>query len=341
LRAAIEALQSVFEAASYPLAGTPEHNHFLPTALGAVRPTCLAPESFVEGELRRPGEIVMADLPGFRDFCAAYAAANLRASGKDALALPLTLPRAPARRDLYATDLARLIDTPAYRATLAEAWRPALAGVSRLGLPAILGLATAADAWRDLSERLQVSLFEIPILPPSVPGMRLYTVLRGALEAAGGRLTVGTTVNGWLPTSASSGAPVLGVVADTAAGPRCYAASAVILATGGFRHGGLAAPSASRAIETVFDLPVQTGADWFEPVYWRSQPYSRFGVAVNDGMQPVDAASESLYPNLWAIGGLVAGADRIGEGCREGVDLATAWRAVSQLTLPVLSPMPS
>ena len=80
-------------------------------------------------------------------------------------------------------------------------------------------------------------------------------------------------------------------------------------------------------------------ADWFEPAYWRSQPYARFGVVVNDAMQPVDAAGEPLYPNLWAAGGLLAGADRIGEGCREGVDLATAWCAVNSLTLPALLPM--
>jgi glycerol-3-phosphate dehydrogenase subunit B len=339
LRAALGALQSLFTAANYPLEGQLDHNHFLPTALGAIRPTCLAPESFLAGELRQPTEMALADLPGFRDFYAAYAAANLRAAGYAARSLPLTLPRAPARRDLYATDLARLIDTAAYRASLADAWRPSLAGVSRLGMPAILGLAAQAAAWHDLSDRLDVDLFEIPILPPSVPGMRLYNVLRDAVEAAGGRVTIGPAVCGWLPGTAAAGAAVLGVVAGTAGGPRHYSAKAVILATGGFRHGGLVSPGPNRAVETVFDLPVLTGTEWFEPVYSRSHPYTRFGVVVNDNMQPVDTAGLPLYPNLWAAGGLLAGADRIGEGCREGIDLATTWRAVSQLTLPGLLPL--
>jgi glycerol-3-phosphate dehydrogenase subunit B len=341
LRAAGKSLHTLFAAAGYPLLGSLEHNHFLPTALGAVRPTCLAPEAFVEGELRQAGEIVLADLPGFRDFYPAYAAANLAAAGTTARPLPLPLPRAPARRDLYATDLARLIDTAAYRGALAEAWRPALTGVRRLGLPAILGLDAPAAAWRDLSERLDVLLFEIPILPPSVPGLRLYNILRQAVEAAGGRVTVGPSVCGWLPSTSMSGAPVLGVVAETAGGPRFYAASAVVLATGGFRHGGLVAPGPGQAIEPVFDLPVRTTAEWFKPVYWRSHPYSRFGVVVNSDMQPVDAAGEPLFPNLWVVGGLLAGADRIGEGCREGVDLASAWRAVSGLNLPRLSALPA
>jgi glycerol-3-phosphate dehydrogenase subunit B len=148
-------------------------------------------------------------------------------------------------------------------------------------------------------------------------------------------------VRGWLTGGATTGAAVLGVVADTAGGPRHYSAKAVILATGGFRHGGLAAPGPNRAVETVFDLPVLTATEWFEPAYWRSHPYTRFGVVVNDNMQPVDGAGQPLYPNLWAAGGLLAGADRIGEGCREGIDLATAWRAASLLTLSGLSPLSS
>ena len=140
----MESLQSLFAAANYPLVGTVDHNHFLPTALGAVRPTCLAPESFVAGELRYPDEVVLADLPGFRDFYAAFAAANMSAAGKTARSLPLPLPRAPARRDLYATDLARLIDTIAYRGGLGRclaagagrrkpAWAACYSGPGRAG----------------------------------------------------------------------------------------------------------------------------------------------------------------------------------------------------------------
>ena len=341
LRAAFDALQTLCAAANYPLAGQLDHNHFLPTALGAPRPTCLAPRSFTGGELRQPEELALADLPGFRDFYAGYAAANLRAAGHPARALPLPLPRAPARRDAYATDLARLLDKPDYRATLAAAWRPALEGVRRLGVPALLGLNAPAIAWRDLSDRLGLELFEIPVLPPSVPGMRLFNLLRAAVESAGGRVTVGPLVRGWVTAPAASGMPVSGVVAETAGGPRRYAAQAVILATGGFRHGGLVAPGPGQAIETVFGLPVQTGDNWFAPLYFQSHPYARFGLAVNDCMQPAAPGGQPLFPNLFAIGGLLAGADRLGEGCREGVDLASAWRAVAGLDLPGLTPISS
>jgi glycerol-3-phosphate dehydrogenase subunit B len=321
--AGLAAFQALCAEAGYPLAGSLDRNHLLPTALGTARPTCLAPESFLAGDLRDPSPIILADLRGFRDFHAPHAAANLRRAGHAARAVALDLPRWPARRAAFATDLARRLDVPAYRAEAADLWRPHLAGAARLGLPAILGLSADQWAWRDLSERLGLALFEIPTVPPSVPGLRLFNVLQDTLEAAGGRLILGPEVSGWVEAGA-----VRGVILHSAGGPRRYAAPRLILATGGFRHGGLDAPAPGVARETVLDLPVLTEPDWYAPLYWDPHPYARFGVRVNTAMQPVDAEGRVLHANVHAIGGLLAGADRHDEGCREGVDLATAWAAV-------------
>lgn len=328
LAAALSELQAMGAAAGYALAGALDHNYHLPAALGAVRPTCLAPETMTAGDVRQPGDLVLADVAGFRDFFAALAAANLRAAGYAARALPLELPRLPTQREAFATDLARLFDQPAYRAEVAERWRPHLAGVARLGVPAILGLAQAAEAVRDLNERLGVALFELPLPPPSVPGMRLYDVVRGALERAGGRLILGPQVTGW----AGEAGKALGTHADTAGHKRTYAAQHVILATGGFRHGGLEAAGPGQAREAVFDLPVVTAPEWFAPLYWQAHPYVRFGVRVDEALRPLGTDGRA-WANVRAVGGLLAGADRTGEGSREGIDLATAYRAVQALEL--------
>jgi glycerol-3-phosphate dehydrogenase subunit B len=156
--------------------------------------------------------------------------------------------------------------------------------------------------------------------------MRLFQILQATVEGAGGRVIVGPRVSGWVEAG-----HVMGVIADTAGGPRHYAAASVILATGGFRHGGLHAPARGVVRETVMELPVVTEPTWVDPVYWGPHPMARFGVRVNDRMQPVDAAGAVLYTNVFAIGGLLAGADRRAEGSREGVDLATGYKAVAQL----------
>jgi glycerol-3-phosphate dehydrogenase subunit B len=324
LEGAVSELQAICAKHGYRLSGSLDHNFHLPTAVGAIRPTCLAPESFAAGDVREPGEVVLAGIPGFRDFYAEFAAANLRAAGYAARALALPLPRLPARREAFATDLARLMDQPAYRTEVAERWRPALDGVARLGVPAVLGLRSTA-AWSDLSERLGVTLFEIPLLPPSVPGMRLFDVLRSALEAAGGRLILGPEVRGWI-----DGEEVRGVQIQ-ANRLRTYGAGHVILATGGFRHGGLHAPASGQVNETVFGLRVTAGTDWFAPFYWDRHPYVRFGLRVDARLRPLNGDGHPCYRNVSAIGGLLAGADRDGEGSREGIDLATAYQAVSQI----------
>ncbi len=330
VEAGLGALQAMASEAGYPLRGDLRRNHWLPTALGAGRPTCLAPDSFVAGDLWQSDEIVLGDVAGFRDFQAHLAAANLRRSGWAARALPLELPRVPVRREVFATDLARLMDQPAYRDEVALSWRPKLAGVSRLGLPAILGLKAPREAWRDLSDKLGVALFEIPILPPSVPGMRLFDVLRAALERAGGRLIIGPGVRGWVESGRARG-----VVLETAGGERHCEAQHLLLATGGFRHGGLEAARPGQARESVFDLPVATGPEWFGPLYWDDHPYARFGVRVNPAMQPVDDGGSVLFDNVYAVGGVVAGADRSAEGCREGMDIGMGWKAVEHLGLAV------
>jgi len=328
LRAALTEFQKICAAAGYPFVGDLQHNFFLPTALGAARPTCLAPESFAAGDLRRrPDELTLARLSGFRDFFADLAVSNLIAGGYAARAVSLDLANFPTRRDSFATDLARSFDDARYRAQVADGWRAALKGVSRLGLPAILGLDEPVTAWRDLSDRLGVEIFEIPILPPSVPGMRLFNVLQRTIEAARGRVTLGPGVKGWVQAGRSGG-----VIAETAGGPRKYSARSILLAIGGFRHGGLESPAKGEVTESVFNLPVTTGRQWFAPLYWDEQPYAQFGVRVNAKMQPVDADGEVIYPNVFAIGGILAGADRLSEGSREGIDLATAWKAVEEAT---------
>jgi glycerol-3-phosphate dehydrogenase subunit B len=118
---------------------------------------------------------------------------------------------------------------------------------------------------------------------------------------------------------------------QTAGGPRLYAADVVLLATGGVLHGGLIHRQDGHVQESVFDLPVhyETGR-----VHWTShspiqiQPFSHFGLHVDDCMQPLGTDGCVLFENLFAAGGLIAGADRAIEGSRQGIDLATAFRAV-------------
>jgi len=271
----------------------------------------------------------------FRDFSAALAAANLKAC---AITLPLPDERGSGlhpRRDVYATDFARLFDQPNFRDQLIAAWKPLLKDApKRIGIPAVLGLEQPLIAKQRLDSELGIELFEIPILPPSVPGMRLFNILRDDFQNHGGQLILGPTVNGRI----ENGRAV--VSAEANGRVKEYAAETIILATGGFLNGGLAGEFDGTVRETVFNLDVDSRSgllprtprqSWTSEIFLDAHAFSKFGVRVDTGLRPLDTNGEPAAENLRAIGGLLAGADRLSEGSREGIGLATAYRAIEVL----------
>jgi len=345
LRSALDKLKTICAEAGYPLSGDLGKNFTVPTAAGATRQTCLLPGTMIAGELSRPEPLALADLPGFRDFNAKLAVANLqsfdfaqdkpptverkRSPNIHVSVIALPLPQVPARRDSYATDLALLFDHVDYRAKLIVAWKSLLKDApKRIGLPAVLGLDHAIEAKRHLDSSLGIELFEIPILPPSVPGMRLFNILRDDFQRHGGRLIIGPAVNGRVEEKRAA------ITADANGRKRAYEAEAIILAAGGFLHGGLTGGFTGAVREAVFDLPIRASshrADWTAEVFLGPHPFAKFGVRVDKHLRPIDADGNPVAVNLRAIGSLVAGADRLHEGSREGIELATAYRAVELL----------
>jgi glycerol-3-phosphate dehydrogenase subunit B len=328
---AFEALLTLLASEGQPYAGSLESNLRLPTAAGGVIEAAYAPAALAAADLRHRKQTAIAGFLGFRDFDSALAARRLSAHlGLRISTLDLPLPSPPSRRDQYATDLATLFEDAAWREAAARAWRPALVGVSQLGLPATLGFHHHQQVWQDMQDRLGLSVFEIPTLPPSMPGLRLEGALRRACQDARVDFIEGSPAVGRV-TKPRGQARVMGVVARTAGGPRAFDAEAVLLATGDLLHGGLIARQDGLIQESVFDLPVVHHPDrstWVSPRASETQPYATFGLRVDASMRPLDAHGEPMYPNLFAAGGLIAGARRTEEGSRQGIGISTAYAAV-------------
>jgi len=336
LRSAVEQFLGWMEQEGLPYQGHLEQNLRLPTALGASHSTCLAPAAQAQGDLEGKEPVTLAGLAGFRDFSTSLAASGLERIGvRVANSVELPLPHQASVRDRYSIDLARRFEDKAWREEVARSWKTRLTGARRIGIPACLGLTSHPEVWRDMHERLGALIFEIPTLPPSVPGLRLENALRNRALKAGVRLIEGSRALGQVD-GRSGGRRAGGVVIHAAGGPRALQADAVLLATGGFLHGGLVARQDGRAQESVFDLPVRVSGDRTaltagSPI--EAQPYATLGLLVDSRMRPVGARGKAVFENVFAAGGLLAGSDRSSEGSRQGIDLASAWRAVeSSLT---------
>lgn len=332
LRGGVAALREVGQAAGLRYAGDLSANFRLPTALGAAAEAALAPESFVAGDLRRPGAMLIAGPAGWRDFYPSLCAENLTRQAFEARGAYFDLPEMASLSQYDATTLglARLFDRADVRGRVAAQLKPKLDGAARVGFPAVLGLAAAAEAWADLQDRLGVPVFEIPTLPTSVPGVRLFNALKAALTGAGVQILLDMTA----ARGEVEGGRVTGIVVPDIVRDRVYRADTVILATGGLYGGGIASDYRGALRETVFGLPLHVPGemgDWFDAAFLAesSHPIHRAGVRVNSRMQPVDEAGNVILENVRVAGRLLAHANPIAEGSTEGIWLATAQRAAS------------
>ncbi len=315
------------------LVGDPARNVFLPTAVGALRPTCLVPPTMAAGIVT--GGITYA-LVGFRqlkDFYPELCAANLaRQTAPDggtisARAITLDLPAVADMADSTALAYGRAMDDPAYRQKVASILKPQLADGEVVGLPAILGYRDAT-AHRHLEELLGHPVFEIPLPPPGVPGMRLNEALVAAAKQAGVRFVSGAKAVGIV----TEGDRVVSVGQATAGRVRQYTADAFVYAPGGFESGALSMDSYGTVTDTVFGLPlVGLGDDLVTADSPAEQKLFRVGVGVDPSMRVVDSTGHVAYRNLFAAGGILAGAIRWTEKSGEGIALASAVTAADSI----------
>jgi glycerol-3-phosphate dehydrogenase subunit B len=316
--------------------GSLDENFFVPTAVGAAKPTALLPESMAAGDLRQGGRFVFVGLRGLKDFFPAYLADNVARAERpgDAPVTSRAIEIAPALgqpRDVSAIGFARRFEQPAFReAVLTEIDRSVVPG-EIVGLPAVLGLRSAREVWSELETRLGHQVFEVPTLPPSVPGIRVYETMTSTLRSRNARFVIGN------PVSKAEGANdrLEGVVVHAAGRPLTYRASSFVLATGGFPSAGLELDSAGKVYEVVFDLPVANlpgpGEPLFAPGYFDEHPLSRSGVAVDENRRPVDEQGAPVYENLHAAGAVLAGAVPWREGSGNGLSLASGYAAAAAI----------
>jgi glycerol-3-phosphate dehydrogenase subunit B len=331
LRDALEWFRSRFEDGPlhpYAYVGGPDENLLLPTAVGAVRPSALVPETMAGGDARAGGRCCIVGLSALRDFNAGYVADNLGVAEPrvSARTIELDLP-VEGRVEANSMGYARAFDNPSLRAVVSADLVPRLEGEERVGFPAVLGLARPHEAWSDLEERLGRPVFEIPTLPPSAPGMRIFQTLRDRLRRAGGRIIIGSEVVG----AERAGRRVSALQARVAARETTYAADWFVLATGGFASGGLELGSDWRARESVLGLPLAgvppPGEQRFVPGYFEAQPMSAAGVPVDAELRPVDERGERVLDNVLVAGASLAGAVPWREKSGEGISVATGHRA--------------
>ena len=341
---AVEWLRDILAGEGLSLAGTLDDPlRPIPTAIGATRMAAIVPDATAAAlPPWAPDEtLVVCGPAGFRDFWPEAIAASLRrpgawrgAAGPARIgAVTVELPGLRGRRNLNGLVLARAFDDPAWRDAAFDAIARGIEGVARgpgrVALPAVLGLQDHPAVLDRARQHLPLVPFEVALVPPSVPGLRLYGALRSALRARGGRLQVGEAVHGTIGADGS----VRALRAPAAARDIVVSVGAVVLATGGIAGGGVIATDDGRLVEAVLGLPL------FGPVDrpWLAQdPFDPTGHALETAGVVTDAQCRPLAPsgagspvadNVRVAGSLLAGERYLRERCGDGVALASGLLA--------------
>jgi len=296
-------------------------NSFLPTGAGTLRPTYLVPTTMIEATSFDEGRTLIVGFEGFKDFYTHYVANQLKCRGID-FRLPNSL-----YQELTATALARLMEKQPFRENIGREIRKQLQGETRVGFPALLGMHDPVQVKEELEERIGAKVFEIPILPPSIPGKRIFDRFKEWLIQKGVTFLLGYPVSKAILTEKRCQAIELAhppVITS-------YSADRFILATGRFMGGGLKA-DAEKILEPVFNFSVHqppSREGWFGNSFFGDLPHPihRAGVLTNASFQPVDGGGDVILENVWVAGSVLAHHHCIEEKSREGIEIATGYWA--------------
>lgn len=334
IRRALDELFAFLAEAGLPYRLRSGRNVEVLTAVGTFKRTYGVPATMWSGvearERRDPGLIV--DIRGLKGFSACQVADTAAARWPGLSPVRVTFPGTENRGEIYGEHLARSLALAEVRKELAERIRPHLGSAAVVGMPALLGIGRAHEIVDDLARRIGAPVFEIPTIPPSVPGVRLKETFEQNLAARGVRLMLSRRV--------LSAAPLAGGGFEAAVGRESVESvirsEAVLLATGRYLGGGLRAQRGGIR-ETVFDLPVfqpEGRGNWHRRDFLdpAGHPVNRAGLEIDSRFRPLGRDRRPAAGGLFAAGALLAHQDWMRMKCGAGLAAATAYGAVKAFT---------
>ncbi len=296
-------------------------NCFLLTGAGTFRPTYFIPVTMAGGISADERQTLIVGFKGFKDFYARYAADRLNCRAVN-VGLPDPLDQEPT-----ATALARLMDRKSFRENIGTVIRKQLQGETRIGFPALLGMHDPVQVKDDLEAIVGAEVFEIPILPPSIPGMRIFNCFKEWLIRKGVSFLLGYSVSRAIVNGKRcERVEILHPPVNTS-----FSADRYILATGRFIGGGLKADD-QKVFEPILNLPLSqppSREEWFGDSFFSDLPHPlhHAGIITDASFQPVDGSGDAILENLWAAGSILAHHHCIDEKSKEGIEIATGYAA--------------
>jgi glycerol-3-phosphate dehydrogenase subunit B len=300
------------------------------TPAGTLKTTYCVPETMWAGAaaLETKNPCLLTDFHGLKGFSARQIVSVLQDRWPLLRAVRLEFPDNGIPGERYAEQMAISLEASENREKLARAIQPHLKNAEAVGMPAIFGLYRTDEVFRDLERRVGVPVFEIPTLPPAVPGLRLKETFGRYLPEKGVRQFLQKRVlNAQYEKDRGFELNIGDSVMEYT-----VQSKGVILATGRFMGGGLYADRKGIR-ETIFDLPVYQPKDrtgWHDTDFLATggHPIHRAGLETDDLLRPLDRSGHPAFQPLFAAGSLLAHQDWMRMKCGAGLAITTAYAAV-------------
>lgn len=301
------------------------------TPAGTIKQTMSVPGTMQAGVDAFAGQkrCLILDFKGLRGFSGRQIVANLKRYWPNVSSARIKFP-GMSTDELYPEVLARALEVDKNRKLLAAAVKPFVESHEVIGMPAVFGMHKPDRVMSALQELIGVQLFEIPTMPPSVPGIRLREMIEQVFPQKGVTLIAQQKVS-----NVDLRGDRLKVMLKDNYGPISVHAQNVILATGRFISGGLEARR-SGIIEPLLDIPVtqpDSRDEWYHHAYLSGAGHkiNRSGIEVDDLFRPLGIDGTPVHNNLYGAGVILAHQDWIRDRCGAGVAITSAYRAVASI----------
>ena len=331
VRAAFDALLTFLSDAGLPYQRRMDRNSAVLTSLGTAKLTYGMPQSMWPGvaAFEKKPACLIVDIRGLKGFSARQIAAALKQDWPELRTARISFPEMDHLNEVDTEHMANALMLPKIREKFARQVQANLKDEKTVGFPAMLGLHQTQEVITDLERRIGIQIFEIPTLPPSVPGLRLKEAFERELRSRGVRYLSQQRV---LSVRSSRG-PQFEITIGGTTAEQSIVSRGIILASGRFIGGGLYADR-KRIRETVFDLPVlqpdnRTGWHHRNMLDPAGHPVNRAGLEIDDSFRPLDDSRRRVFENLFAAGSILAHNDWTRLKCGAGVSIASAFGAVA------------
>ena len=309
------------------------------TAAGTYKPSFLVPETVRKCMMiQKSKNLLIIDFKGLNGFSARQIAARLK--GNHETVHSLTIELSNDNKALLPMHLASMFENDDFLAKIAKQIVNFTCKADLLGMPAVCGINNSLTTLKKLEKMTNLDIFEIPMMPPSIPGLRLKNAFEQQLVKNNTKKQSLDTSTRFLSQAKikflrmNENEFILNAVNQNM--ETIIKAKCVILASGRFQSGGLYAHR-KKILERVFNLPIYQPEHrnlWHHRDFFEKQGHqiNTSGVETDNVFRPVDANGSVIHKNLYAAGTILAHNDWTRLKSGSGVSALSAFTAVNDFT---------